>query len=75
MAKSRKGSCSSARKKTGGGSHKRGYVPNWALRNLLKNGRDYSKPSQCGMKTKDHDKSPDWVQIIYTPMGGQNKKY
>ena len=75
MAKSRKGSYSSTRKNTGGGGNKRGGVPNWALRNLLKNNRDYSKPSQCGMKTKDYEKSQDRIKIIYTPMGGQNKKY
>lgn len=71
MAKSRRGSYSSTRNK----KWKGGSKSDRALRNLLKNGRDYSKPSMCGVKTKDFEKYPEWVQIIYTPMGGQNKKY
>lgn len=62
------------------------HVPDWALRKLAKNGRDYSyrHPTIAGAirnaanRTKEQQEDFDWKKkphIIYTPMGGQNKKY
>lgn len=62
------------------------HVSNQDLKNLVKNGRDYScrHPTIAGAKrnaarrTKEQQKEFDWKNrphIIYTPMGGQNKKY
>ena len=48
-------------------------VPDFALRKLAKNGRDYSKPS-LGSQINGIDKPRQWVSIISIPMGGMNKK-
>ena len=55
-------------------------VPDFAMKRLAKNGRDYSKPSlgskiNRSRQSNGKEKPREWVSIIYTPMGGQNKKY
>ena len=55
-------------------------VPDFALRRLVKNGRDYSKPSLESQVSRSREsngkvKPRQWVSIVSVPMGGQNKKY
>lgn len=62
------------------------YAPAWALKKLAQNGRDYSyrHPTienaikRATNRTKEQQEtfeSKHKPHIIYTPMGGQNKKY
>lgn len=50
------------------------------LRELAKNGRDYSKPtleSQISKRrqAEGKERSKQWIKIVSIPMGGQNKKH
>ncbi len=46
------------------------------LKDLVKNGRDYSKPSlnEQLQKTRGEKKRSPWMKIVSVPMGGLNKK-
>ncbi len=70
---------------SGSQSGGRYHVPDWALRKLVKNGRDYSyrHPTiknanmKAANRTKEQQEEFDrnhQPHIIYTPMGGQNKR-
>ena len=50
------------------------------LRELAKNGRDYSKPTlesqiSRSRQAEGKEKPKQWLKIVSVPMGGQNKKY
>lgn len=50
------------------------------LRELAKNGRDYSKPSLESQISKSRqaegkERPKQWLKIVSIPMGGQNKKH
>ena len=52
----------------------------YALKQLAKNGRDYSKPtleSQVSRArlSEDKDRPKQWMKIVSVPMGGMNKKH
>jgi hypothetical protein len=54
-------------------------VPDSKLKSLLKNGRDYSKPTlneqvNAARESLGRKKPKSWVKIISVPMGG-GKKY
>lgn len=54
--------------------------PDKALGELVKNDRDYSKPSLGSqinhiLQTENKERPRKWVSVISVPMGGQNKKY
>lgn len=64
----------------------RRYAPDWALKKLAENGRNYSyrHPTIEGINRKAANRTKEQQEnfdnehhphIIYTPMGGQNKKY
>ena len=53
-------------------------VPGKRLKNLLKFGRDYSKPALSDVineaRSSTGEKKPkQWYKIVSVPMGGQNK--
>ncbi len=55
-------------------------LPNYVLRRLVKNGRDYSKKTVASqvreIQLSEHEKwLADRVHFISVPMGGQNKKH
>ena len=50
------------------------------LRELAKNGRDYSKPTLESQVSRawnadGKDRQKQWLKIVSIPMGGQNKKH
>lgn len=50
-------------------------VPDWALKKLARNGRDYSKKTIASEVHKLAKGKPNRMHVISIPMGGQNKKY
>ena len=54
-------------------------VPVRRLKNLAKNGRDYSKPTlnelvEEARRSNGKEKPKAWMRIVSVPMGGMNKK-
>ena len=54
-------------------------VPASKLKNLLKNGRDYSKPTlneqiTAARESLGKKKPKTWMKIVSVPMGGMSKK-
>jgi hypothetical protein len=50
------------------------------LRELAKNGRDYSKPTlesqiSRSRQAEGKERPMQWLKIVSIPMGGQNKKH
>ena len=53
-------------------------VPDRRLKSLVKNGRDYSKPTlnelvEEARRSNGQKKPKAWVKIVSVPMGGLNK--
>ncbi len=53
-------------------------VPDRKLKSLVKNGRDYSKPTlnellEEARRSNGQKKPKTWMRIVSVPMGGQNK--
>lgn len=54
-------------------------VPANRLKSLVKNGRDYSKPTlgelvEEARRSNGQKKPQAWTKIVPTPMGGMNKR-
>lgn len=54
-------------------------VPDRRLKSLVKNGRDYSKPTlneimEEARRSNNKKKPQPWTRIVSVPMGGMKKK-
>lgn len=54
-------------------------VPDRRLKSLVKNGRDYSKPTlneimEEARRSNNKKKPQQWTRIVSVPMGGMKKK-
>lgn len=54
-------------------------VPSSRLKSLVKNGRDYSKPTlgeqlEEARRSNGQKKPQAWMKIVPVPMGGMNKR-
>ena len=54
-------------------------VPSSRLKSLVKNGRDYSKPTlgellEEARRSNGQKKPQTWTKIVPVPMGGMNKR-
>ena len=55
-------------------------VPDRKLKSLVKNGRDYLKPTlnellEEARRSNGQKKPQSWMKIVRVPMGGLNKKH
>jgi hypothetical protein len=52
------------------------FVSSKGLKDLVKNGRDYSKPTlnELMEEARGNRKHSPWVKIVSVPMGGMSKK-
>lgn len=55
-------------------------VPGKRLKDIVKNGRDYSKPTlnellEEARSSNGRKKPQSWTKIVSVPMGGMSKKY